>query len=101
MSNFKQDVMYFIVLKVHVIYHPFISPYPALNKNTGKNNTTNDKFVVKATYIGSTDLCCSILKCLSLHFILNLLDFRPVLDEGQFQEILEMFICHVGTLFPL
>jgi hypothetical protein len=56
MSNFKQVVIYFLVSKLPVTYYPLLSSYVALSKNIGKNNTTRDKFVVKATYIESTDL---------------------------------------------
>jgi hypothetical protein len=79
MSNFKQVVIDFLVSKLPVIYHPLLSPYLALSKNIGKNNTTLNvsqsygpsrpvtgiallyfyiMFVVKATYIESTDLPC-------------------------------------------
>jgi hypothetical protein len=46
--------------------------YLALSKNSGKNNTTNDKFVVKATYIERADLPCSLMRRLGLHFTLHL-----------------------------
>jgi hypothetical protein len=54
MSNFKQVVIYFLVSKLPVIYQPILSLYLALSKNTGKNNTTPDTFVVKAPCIEST-----------------------------------------------
>jgi hypothetical protein len=57
-------------------------------KTIGKNNTTHDKFVVKATYIESTDLPCSLVRYLCLHFIHYLLELRWVLGEGQFQGII-------------
>jgi hypothetical protein len=50
MSNFKQAVNYFLVSKLPVIYHPLLSSYLALSKIIDKNNTTHDKFVVKATH---------------------------------------------------
>jgi hypothetical protein len=52
MSNFKQVVIYSLVSKLPVIYHPLLT----LSKSIGKNNTTPDKFVVKATCIESTGL---------------------------------------------
>jgi hypothetical protein len=67
MSNFKEVVIY-LVSKLPVIYHPLLSSYLALSKSIGKNNATH-KFVVKATYIESTDLPCPLLRCLGLHFI--------------------------------
>jgi hypothetical protein len=76
MSNFKQVVIYFLVSKLPVIYHPLLSSYLALSKNIGKNNTTHHKFVVKATYIESTDLPCSLVRRLGLHFIHHLLEVR-------------------------
>jgi hypothetical protein len=45
-------------------------------------------FVVKATYIESTDLPCSLVRRLGLHFIHQLLEVGWVLGEGQFQAIL-------------
>jgi hypothetical protein len=101
MSSFKKVMIYFLVSKLPVIYHPFLSPYLALSKNIGENNMMRDKFVVKATCIESTDLPCSLVKRLGLHIIHHLLEVRRVLGEVRFQGILEMFICHVGTLFIL
>jgi hypothetical protein len=49
----------------------------------------------------STDLPCSLVRCLGLHFTRLLLEVRLVLDEGQFQGILEMFVRNVGTSFTL
>jgi hypothetical protein len=78
MSNFKQGVIYFLLPKLLVIYPPPPSSYHALSKNIGKNSTTNDRFVVTATYecIESTDLRCSVVKRLGLHFIRHLLEVR-------------------------
>jgi hypothetical protein len=42
MSNFKQVVIDFWASKLPVIYHPLLSLYLALSKNTGKNNMTHD-----------------------------------------------------------
>jgi hypothetical protein len=76
MSNFKQVVIYFLVSKLPVIYHPLLLSYPDLSKGIGKNNTTPDKFVVKATCIESADLPCSLVRGLGLHFIYLLLEVR-------------------------
>jgi hypothetical protein len=100
MSNFKQVAIYFLVSIMQVIYHPLLSSYLALSKHIGKTKTTH-KFIVKATYIESADLPYSLARRLGLHFIHHLLEVRWVLGEGHFQEILEMLICHVGTLFTL
>jgi hypothetical protein len=54
MSNFKQVVIDFLVSKLPVIYHPLLSSYLVLSKNIGKNKW-HMIFVVKATYIESTD----------------------------------------------
>jgi hypothetical protein len=51
MSNVKQVVIHILVSKLPVIYHTLLSPYLASSKNIGKNNTTHDKFVVKAAYM--------------------------------------------------
>jgi hypothetical protein len=48
MSNFKQVVIYILVSKLPVIYHPLLLLYLALSKNIGKNNTAPGKFVVRA-----------------------------------------------------
>jgi hypothetical protein len=37
---------------------------------------THDKFVVKVMYIENTDLPCSLVRCLGLHFIHHLLEVR-------------------------
>jgi hypothetical protein len=74
MSNFKQVVIEFLVSKLPVIYHPLLSSYLALSKNIGKK--TRHMFVVKATYIESTDLPCSLVRRLGLHFIHQLLEVR-------------------------
>jgi hypothetical protein len=65
-----------------------LSSYLALSKNIGKNNMTHDKFVVRATCIESTDLPCSLVRRLGLHFIHRLFEVRWVLGESQFQGIL-------------
>jgi hypothetical protein len=80
---------------------PLLSLYLVLSKNIGKNNKTINKFVVKATCIESIGLPCSLVRCLGLHFVHHLMEVRWVLGEGRFQGILEMFICHVRTLFTL
>jgi hypothetical protein len=73
LSNFKQVVINFLVSKLPVIYQP---PPPllflALSKNVAKNNTTHDKFAVKA--IESTDLPFPSVRRLGLHFIHDLLE---------------------------
>jgi hypothetical protein len=46
MSNLKEVVIYFLVSKLPMIYHPLLS-YLAVNKHFGKNNMTLDKLVVK------------------------------------------------------
>jgi hypothetical protein len=56
MSNFNQFEIYYLVSELPVIYHPLLSSYLALCKNTGKNDTTHHKFVVKATCIESIGL---------------------------------------------
>jgi hypothetical protein len=78
---------------------PLLSSYLALDKNIGKNNTIRDKFVVKAAYI----------ECTLFNSETSGPAFHPpsfgsqvrALGEGQFQGILEMFICHAGTLLSL
>jgi hypothetical protein len=69
MSNSKQAVIYFLVSKLPVTYHPLLSSYFALAKVLVKN-TTHDEFVVKATYTETKDLP----KDVGLHFISNLLE---------------------------
>jgi hypothetical protein len=55
MSNYKQVVIDFLVSKLPVIYHPLLSLYIALRKILVKT-TRHMMFVVKATFIESTDL---------------------------------------------
>jgi hypothetical protein len=74
LSNFKHAVIYFFV-SARVLPPPQSTLYLALSKNIGKNNTTH-KFVVKATYIESTGLPCSLVKRLGLHVIHDLLEVR-------------------------
>jgi hypothetical protein len=76
MSNFKQVVIYFLVSKLPVIYHPLLLLYLALSKNTGKNNMTPGTIVVKATSTESTGLPCSPVRHLGLHFVHPLMEVR-------------------------
>jgi hypothetical protein len=53
MSNFKQVVIDFLVSKpskLPVIYHPLLSSYLALSKNTGKNNMKRFHLCVAVYY---------------------------------------------------
>jgi hypothetical protein len=74
MSNFKRVVIYFLVSKLSVIYHPLLSSYLALSKNIAESNTTRDMCLVKVTYIESTDLPRSLMRRLGLHFMYHLLE---------------------------
>jgi hypothetical protein len=89
--NLKQVVICFSVWKLPVISAPSYR-----RKNIGKNSTIRDKFVVKARYVESTMFDRETSGPA----------FHPpsfgsqvgALGEGQFQGILEMFVCHSGTL---
>jgi hypothetical protein len=48
---FKQVVIYFLVSKLSVLYHPLLSSYLALGNNIGRYNRTPDKFIVEAKCI--------------------------------------------------
>jgi hypothetical protein len=50
MSNFKQVVIYILLSKLPVRNPSPPSSYLALSNNIGKKDTTQDEFVVKATY---------------------------------------------------
>jgi hypothetical protein len=76
MSNFEQVVIYFLVSKLPVIYHPLLLSYLALSKIFGQNNITPGKFVVKATCIESTGLICSLVRRVGLHFVHHLMEVR-------------------------
>jgi hypothetical protein len=80
-------VTYFLVSKLPVIYKPLLSSYLYLSKNIGKNNTTPDKFVVKATCIESTGLPCSLVTRLILHFVHHLMEVRWAFGECQFHPL--------------